>query len=214
MAENDHPYAKEAAKVLCKWVEPRRLPTGVHIPHVCFAPDDVSGDDAYQEIMGFWAEWNVVDASASKDAQKSFGEEWNKRWNELRAVSVTAAAQPSDNDSDYSCRAAQNMCRDGMSMCAEYRQDFIRAGRVCPGVTDVAISASAQQSYDAESAPQQAMAICQDVMRQRPLPPVNSGSPSWTAGGWLANIAGQQNQRRAAIALCETDPYAHLNLTP
>jgi len=47
-----------------------------------------------------------------------------------------------DNDSDYSCRAAQNMCRDGMSMCAEYRQDFIRAGRVCPGVTDIAIPTS------------------------------------------------------------------------
>jgi len=38
---------------------------------------------------------------------------------------------------DYSCGAAQNLCRDGAkSLCRSYREDFRKANRICPGVYD------------------------------------------------------------------------------
>lgn len=40
-----------------------------------------------------------------------------------------------DNDPDYACRAARNFCREGSYECGEYRRDFARVGRYCPGVT-------------------------------------------------------------------------------
>lgn len=224
LAADAHPYAKEVSKVLCKWIELRHLPAGVHIPHVCFAPDDVSTEDAYQEIVNLWTEWDASDAAGGKEAHNSWGQELQTHWNEITAkvavgpsapalASAPAPAQVADdNDSDYSCRAAQNMCRDGMSMCAEYRQDFIRAGRVCPGVTDIAIPTSVQQPYDAEAALQQAIAVCQEVMRQRPMQ--DNQQQGGGAIGVFASVMRQRNNRDAAVNLCLSDPQAHLKPLP
>jgi aspartyl protease family protein len=53
-----------------------------------------------------------------------------------------------NNDPDHACGAAQSFCRDGTYLCGVYRNDFIRAGRVCPGVTDSAYPASAEPNND------------------------------------------------------------------
>jgi hypothetical protein len=55
-------------------------------------------------------------------------------------VSETSAPKQFDdeNDWDNACGAARNFCRDGMSMCDEYRREFQKKGRICHGVTDVA----------------------------------------------------------------------------
>jgi len=219
ISDNAHPYAKEVAKVLCKWIEPHHLPTGVHIPHVCFAPDDVSQEDAYQEIVNLWTEWEASDAAGSDQAHRSWGQELQAHWNEITAKATVAPVEPAalaqpdnDNDPDYSCRAARNMCRDGMSMCAEYRQDFLRAGRACQGVTDIAIPASVQQAHDTESALQQAIAICQTVMRQRPMQ--DNEQQGGGALGVFASAMRQKNNRDAAVNLCLSDPQAHLKPLP
>lgn len=57
---------------------------------------------------------------------------------------------------------------------------------------------------------------CRAAMAVRPMPPV-AGSAIANPGGWgdvyVRAIQGSE-QRRAAIALCETDPYAHLKPLP
>jgi clan AA aspartic protease (TIGR02281 family) len=52
----------------------------------------------------------------------------------LPRVPPTSDSDPSDPD--YACRAAQSFCRDEVPLCTEYRQDFLRQGRICYGVTD------------------------------------------------------------------------------
>jgi hypothetical protein len=52
------------------------------------------------------------------------------------STSASAPSEPNDeNDPDHSCRAAQVFCREGSFLCPQYREDFRKAGRVCPGVT-------------------------------------------------------------------------------
>ena len=69
-------------------------------------------------------------------------------------IRVPPSAPPSpsetevNKDPDHACGAAQSFCRDGTSLCEVYRHDFIRAGRVCAGVTDSAYPASAEPNND------------------------------------------------------------------
>jgi hypothetical protein len=49
------------------------------------------------------------------------------------------------SETDSSCGAAQNLCRDGYaSLCDSYRKDFRREGRTCPGVYEVSKATSAK----------------------------------------------------------------------
>jgi len=41
-----------------------------------------------------------------------------------------------DGQPDYACAAAQNLCRDDVKLCSVYRDEFLRSGHTCPGVTD------------------------------------------------------------------------------
>ena len=72
----------------------------------------------------------------------------------VRETSVSTSPSPpspaavTDNDPDHACAAAQTFCREGMYLCDVYRQDLVRAGRVCAGVTDTAYPASAQPNND------------------------------------------------------------------
>jgi len=69
-----------------------------------------------------------------------------------------------DNDPDHACGAAQTFCRDGMYLCSVYRQDLVRAGRVCAGVTDTAYPASAQPNdeNDPDYSCRAAQSFCRD----------------------------------------------------
>jgi hypothetical protein len=81
--------------------------------------------------------------------------------------SSAPSAQPrDDNDPDHACGAAQSFCRDGVYLCAVYRQDFVRAGRVCAGVTDSAYPASAQPNNenDPDYSCRSAQSFCHDGM--------------------------------------------------
>jgi len=68
------------------------------------------------------------------------------------------------NDPDYSCRAAETLCRQGMQMCGEYRQDFLRTGRDCPGVTDVVTSAEPNNDNDPDYSCRAAQNLCRSGM--------------------------------------------------
>ena len=184
--------SNEEVRVLCEWIGRRTLPAGVHTPSSCPSAQEVSQQEAIGEIVHFWNEWNATDEAGVKAATDSFFAEWGNHW-----------------DPDYKCRAAENMCRDGLRLCPEYRDDLIQAGRWCPGVTDQPIPVSAQQAYDSESARQQALAICQNAMRQRPMGPP-PGVPSWSAAAPIASL----NARLAAVNLCLSDSEAHLKPLP
>ena len=51
---------------------------------------------------------------------------------------------------------------------------------------------------------------CQRAMALRPMPPVTDVA----TGGLYAYLIQADQQRRAALALCLTDPYAHLKPLP
>jgi len=89
----------------------------------------------------------------------------------IRETSVSPArsapAPPPTTDSDdadYACRAAQGFCRDGTHLCDVYRQDFVRVGRVCAGVTDAAYPAYAQpdNANDPDYSCRAAQSFCRD----------------------------------------------------
>ena len=55
----------------------------------------------------------------------------------LQAKSSSSYGQVREQGPDYSCGAAQNICRDGdSSLCADYQHEFAQKSRVCPGVYD------------------------------------------------------------------------------
>jgi hypothetical protein len=67
------------------------------------------------------------------------------------SMSAAPAAPPpvtDGDDPDHACGAAQTFCRSGMYLCGVYRQDLVRAGRVCAGVTDTEYPASAEPNDD------------------------------------------------------------------
>lgn len=55
------------------------------------------------------------------------------------------------------------------------------------------------------------VADCQRAMAVRPMP-VATGPALW--GDMIARARQADDMRRAAVALCETDPYAHLKPLP
>lgn len=78
--------------------------------------------------------------------------------------SAVPAQVDDTNDPDYSCRAAETLCRQGMQMCGEYRQDFLRTGRACPGVTDVVAPAEPNNDNDPDYSCRAAQNLCRSGM--------------------------------------------------
>jgi hypothetical protein len=80
-------------------------------------------------------------------------------------TSAAPSAPPRDDpEPDYACGAAQNFCREGVHLCAVYRNDFLRVGRVCAGVTDAAFPGSTQPNNenDPDYACRAAQSFCRD----------------------------------------------------
>jgi TPR repeat protein/transglutaminase-like putative cysteine protease len=71
---------------------------------------------------------NDMTAQQIADAQK-LARDW--RPNDGHAA---AKSEPVDSD----CADGQQLCKDGNFLCGVYKRDFLKHGRTCPGVTDVA----------------------------------------------------------------------------
>ena len=121
-----------------------------------------------------------------------------RQWTQLDAQAGRAAEQRFAHE----CEVAH--------ACDDYRITTIEVAATTnipetPAVQNAAAVAEAQR----EAAAQQQIAICQDVMRQRPLntPPRSPMEMS------MALISGDP-YRRAAMELCLSDPLAHLKPLP
>jgi hypothetical protein len=116
----------------CQWIN--KLPTAPSLPRpdLCNSSDQPSATVAYDQLHSYFRNWRNLDMRAGSAAEQQFADDW------AAYTSTQEISNRTDTNglTDYKCGAAQTLCREGMYLCAQYRDEFRRSGRYCAGVTD------------------------------------------------------------------------------
>jgi hypothetical protein len=121
-------YAK--AKLLCEW-KTSRAPPGLPAMQFCEAGENVSSDQAYEQMRGFWDAWYVQNQAAARVAEADFERAAKQAAEERYALADKARdaqkqLDAAENENELALRVRSLKTRE---LCVEYHASDSPAAR-------------------------------------------------------------------------------------